>query len=840
MRGFGEWGRDGRRRLVAGVWLLLGAALLRTGPQVRAQATQPISAHALPNGVEVTAGGVTMRVTALRDDVLRVTAAAHGAALPEDASWAVLAGARSASVVVSPLAESKGETGFRTAAMTVRIGPDLRLRVTDPGGEPLLEEAEPVAWGGADGTRFRVRLQKHDDDHFFGLGDKPGPLDRAGEAFVMWNTDAYGWQESSDPTYHDISFFLNLRAGRATGVLFDNTYRTFFDFGREDVHQYSFGAPDGPVTYYVLAGPEPKHVVESYAWLTGPTPLPPRWALGFQQSRDTYQPASRLMAVARRLRSDRVPADVLYLDIGYQDRNRPFTVDRDRFPHFSETVAELARQRFHLVLITDPHIAKLPDATYTPYNSGTAGDDFVKLADGSVYSGTVWPGASVFPDFTQASSRAWWGTLYAEFAKAGVAGFWNDMNEPAIFNVTSKTVPDDVQHRIDEPGFRRRTATALEIHNVYGMENARATYEGLLKLEPGTRPFVLARASYAGGQRYMVTWTGDNSATWNHLRLTTPQLENLGLSGFALAGADVGGFAGSPPPDLLTKWMEIGAFQPIDRDHSAKTVREHEPWVDGTAALAVRRRFLEERYRLLPYLYTTAEEMSRTGLPIVRPLFLEFPHATDDGHPLDLDAGGEFLFGSRVLVAPTPNPEDVADYEVHLPPGGWYSYWSGAYYDAAKAEANDPVLVTPKIDELPVYVRAGTILPMAPVVESTEDKPVGPLTLRVYAPREGSESVCEGSLYLDDGKSFAYREGKFLRMHFGCEAAADGSLTLHAAAIASGYAPWWHAVRIEAFGWTAKQHTATAGGRPYRLLRERAAWTATVPVRGDSFEVTLR
>ena len=238
----------------------------------------------------------------------------------------------------------------------------------------------------------------------------------------------------------------------------------------------------------------------------------------------------------------------------------------------------------------------------------------------------VWPGKAVFPDFTQKSSREWWGTLYADFVSKGAAGFWNDMNEPAIFLVSSKTMPDDVKHRIEEPGFATRVANHLEMHNIFGMQNSRGTFEGLLKLEPNLRPFVMTRASYAGGQRYAVTWTGDNSSNWSHLRQTVPQLENLGMSGFAMAGADVGGFAGSPQPELLTRWLEVAAFQPIDRDHTAVDTNPQEPWENGTTEdVNLRRRYIEERYRLLPYLYTTAEEMSRTGLPMVRPLFLEFP-----------------------------------------------------------------------------------------------------------------------------------------------------------------------------------------------------------------------
>ena len=750
-----------------------------------------------PSGCTISTVAFTLRVDALRPDVLRVRMYPVGHPA-EDASWAVLPEARTAHTPVTPAAD-----GFTTAALRVSVSPDLKLTVSDLAGNLLQQDIAPPAW---DGTSFKVSKQQPPETHFFGLGDKPGPLDRAGEAFVMWNTDNFGWQESTDPIYKSIPFFLEMHAGRTLGVLFDNTFRTAFDFGRARVDRYTFAAPDGPLDYYLLYGPEPRKVIETYAWLTGPTPLPPLWALGFQQSRYSYYPQARVEEIASRLRADHIPADAIYLDIDYQDQNRPFTVDSTKFPDFPGLIHKLQAQQFHTVLITDLHIADLPGQGYAPYDTGKAGDHFVKQ-HGQDYVGKVWPGDSVFPDFTRKQTREWWGTLYKQFAGEGVAGFWNDMNEPAVFTYPTKTMPDDVQHRIDEPGFAKRTATHLEIHNVFGMENSRGTHDGLLALEPNVRPFVLTRASYAGGQRYAATWTGDNSSTWNHLRQTTPQLLNLGLSGFSLSGADVGGFAGSPSPALLTRWLMLAAFQPIDRDHAAKGTRDHEPWVDGPEQEAIRRRYIEERYRLMPYLYTLAEETSRDGVPILRPLFLEFPHAAANGYPMDLDAGGEFMFGPSILVAASPSPEEVAPYELHLPPGLWYDYWTGEKIDrrvtaaARDLEIRDPaagpkpIMLDPGLADLPVYVREGSILPISPLVQSTEENPSGPLTLRVF-PGEN----CHGELYQDDGKSYDFRKGAFLRLKFSCTVNPDGSIAVDVAAREGSFKPWWTSYRIEVVG----------------------------------------
>jgi len=806
-----------------------------------AQAQAGIQHQNLSNGVEVTSEGTTLRITALRDDVLRIRAT-HSGSLPEDASWAVLPEARTSSTNVTPDPEG---VGFRTATLHATIDSNLRITVADLAGNILQQDASPIRW---DGSGFEVRKKKSSDAHFFGLGDKPGPLDRAGQSFVMWNTDSFGFQESTDPIYKSIPFFIDYRAAHALGVFFDNTFRTNFDFGKKSPDEYSFGALGGPVDYYLLYGPEPKKVVESYAWLTGPTPLPPLWSLGFQQSRYSYVPESKVREIANRLRADHIPADALYLDIDYQQNNRPFTVDTAKFPRFSQMIHDLAQQHFHVVAITDLHIAKLPNSGYAPYDTGTEGDHFVKNPDGSTYVGPVWPGPSVFPDFTQDTSRQWWGTLYKDFVHDGVAGFWNDMNEPAVFTYPTKTMPDDVQHRIEGTGFKPRTATHLEIHNVYGMENSRATYDGLLSLVPTERPFVLTRASYAGGQRYAATWTGDNSSTWNHLRMATPQLLNLGLSGFSMSGADVGGFAGSPPPDLLTKWLEVSAFQPIDRDHAAKGTRDHEPWVDGPEHEAIRRRYIEERYHLMPYLYTVAEETSRTGIPIIRPLFLEFPHATTDGHPIDLDANSsEFLFGPDLLIAPNPSPEEVAPYEIHLPPGIWYDYWTGDRLDRREQttsrdleqrdakQPSKPIMIKPTLADLPVYVREGTILPVSPLTQSTEEVPNGPLTLRVY-PGEN----CHGDIYQDDGKTFTFRTGQYFRQHFTCTLNPDSSLAIHIGEPEGSFKPWWKQLRVEVHGWTPTSKELTSTSVLLKLDQVGKAWAATLPAPSQGIDLTLR
>jgi alpha-glucosidase len=772
-----------------------------------APAAEKTQHSSLPNGIEARKGNLVLRVVALRDDVLRVRETPVGE-FPEDASWAVPQEIRGLSVPVTQ-EQSAESVGFHTKTMRVRVDlTTLRLTVSDLEGNVLQEDA-PNFPAEFHGSRFRLYKTMPIDEHYFGLGDKTGPLDRREQAFHLWNTDAFRFQESTDPIYKSIPYFMTVRAGRSLGVLLDNTWPSAFDFGRSERGIYSFGADGGPIDYYLWYGPEPKDVVKTYAWLTGLPPLPPLWSFGFQQSRFSYESEEKLRSIATRLRADKIPSDVLYLDIDFQQNHRPFTVDAARFPHFEKMLADLKKEQFHVVVISDLHIAHLPNAGYAPYDTGTAGDHFVKNPDGSAFVGEVWPGPSVFPDFTRQQTRAWWGTLYKDFVTKGVSGFWNDMNEPSVFKTAKLTMPDDAQHRIDEPGFRPRTAPHIEIHNVFGMENSRATYDGLLKLAPDTRPFVLTRATYAGGQRYAVTWTGDNTSSWNHLRLTTPMLLNLGLSGFGFCGADVGGFIGTPSPELLTRWTELASFQPIDRNHTNKGSGDKEVWVHGPEQEAIRRRYIEERYRLLPYIYTAAEELSRTGVPIVRPLFLEFPHATSDGHPIDIDAGNEFFFGPDLLVAPPPFPEQPDAYNVLLPAGVWYDYWTGQPVEAPQPELKigprDP-LIKPELDVLPVYVREGAIIPTEPLTQSTSETPQGPLTLRIYPGKD-----CRGSVYQDDGVSFAYKRGEFLRMEFSCSATESG-VSVHVGPHEGSFHPWWKEIHVEVFGWNATSGSVSVKG----------------------------
>ena len=791
-------------RILAWGWLWLLAASICVHAEWRGL-SRVDSVHILPDGADLVAGPSRIRVTAISLRVLRLRYAPDGS-FSANPSLAVLPDAFRDPINVQ-VKQSADAVEFETGAVRVRIvRSPLQILFLDPDGRIILQDhpSYPVAFNG---TAFRVWKSMPLDEHYFGLGDKAGPIDHRDQAFTMWNTDAYGYTEGTDPLYKSIPFFMGLRQGRAFGIFLNNTYRSSFDFGKELRDAFSFGSEDGDLDYFFIYGPSPKEVLESFTRLVGRTPLAPKFVLGYQQSRYSYFPESQVRELTSEFRRRSIPCDLIYLDIDYEDGYRSFTIDRNRFPNFERMVRDLGQQGFKLVTIVDPHLKKEPG--YRPYDEGMQQGYFVKNPDGSVYVGKVWPGDSVFPDLTREEVRRWFGGLYAGLVRMGIRGFWNDMNEPAVFHYPERTMPLDTVHSLEG-----RTTDHREVHNVYGMENARATYEGMLQLRPNLRPYVLTRAGFAGSQRYAATWTGDNAATWTHYRLTVPMLLSLGLSGYPLAGVDEGGFSGSPTPELLTRWTELGTFLPLFRNHSDRGTRTREPWIDGPEHESIRRMYIETRYRLMPYIYSSFEETSRTGIPLMRPMFLEFPN-----DPAFETTDKEFMFGTDLLVAPAN--ETVGGYEVKLPAGDWYDFWTGRRVESHTPRVNPPLQI------LPVYVRGGSIIPEQPVVQNVDQVPNGPLELSVYPGPD-----CRGSVYDDDGSTFAYQRGEFLRMQFTCEVHPD-SVRVDLGEPQGTFRPWWTAVRITVFGASVAPHELTVNGiRVSDWKYENASASVTLTVSG--------
>ena len=766
-------------------------------------------------GIEARAGEVALRATASEAGAIRIEAW-RGADAPERASWATLPALWHRDIALARPAPHR----FETDLLVVDLDPaTLAVRVADRAGRVLLADhpRDPLA---SDDPGWRLRKHAPAGTQYYGLGDKPGTLAKRGHAYAMWNTDAYGFGESWDPLYKSIPFLIGVDAeGHAWGLFVDTTHRSGFDLAATSDDALAIATPAPALRYHVLAGPRPADVLRRFTDLVGRAPLPPLWSLGYGQCRYSYESAARAVEIVRRHREHAIPLDALWLDIGFQSKNRPYTTDPETFPDLRATAAAIAAEGARTVVIADLHVPVAPGEHYAPYDGGIAGDHFVHDRDGARYVGKVWPGPCHFPDFTRAASRAWWGEQAAGFVADGIAGFWNDMNEPAVFDGPGHTMPLDVRHRIEEPGFVTRVAEHAEIHNVYGMQNARATHDGLLALRPDRRPYVMTRASYAGGHRYAVTWTGDNTSTWNHLRLSTPQLLSLGLSGFGLAGCDIGGFKGSPSPDLLTQWIATGVFNPLFRNHTDLGSRDQEADVHGPEHETLRRRAINGRYRLMPYLYTAVEEMTRTGLPVMRPLFVDFPDAA-----LRL-VETAFMFGPSLLVAPPPD-ETLDLYDVVLPQGtSWFDYWSGL---PVEPKEDGTITVPRRLGHVPVLVRAGAILPLARTASSTATRG-GSLRLHVFPAPDAS-----GQVYDDDGESFAYRDGGFHRRRFRYE---DGTLRLDAPE--GGHAPYWRHIRVVVHGVAAPRAVTLEDGTAVAAEHDALGRTLRFRVPADTRVVRL-
>ncbi len=676
-------------------------------------------------------GGPKLRIAAAAPEIIRVTLAPDGEFVEE--SYAVTRRGE-AQITVGDLGDT---VELRTSKLTVRVRKEpFGFTVLDAEGRYVCSTYEPSVswlpsrWGGYE---VKCRMRLHLDDHFYGLGEKAFPLDRRRCRVTMWNTDAFGYRTGTDPLYMSIPFVIVVRKGLAYGVYFDNPYKSTFDLGATSEEWWSFEAEGGQLDFYLIFGPSVKEVVERYTQLTGRMPLPPLWALGHQQSRYSYYPQERVIEIAERYRKEGIPCDAIYLDIHYMDGYRLFTWDRKRFPKPREMIEKLHKMGFKVVTIVDVGI-KL-DPTYEAFKEGVSGDYFCKMPNGDLYIGRVWPGLCAFPDFTKPEVRKWWGDMFKALIDEGVDGIWLDMNEPSIFDEPTKTMKVEALHA-DGPH--------AKVHNVYALLEAQATYEGLLRLKPNRRPFILTRAGFAGIQRYASKWTGDNTADWEHIWLQIPMLLSLGLSGVPFVGADVGGFFGRPSPELLVRWYQVAAFTPLCRNHQCAGSYDHEPWFHGPAAKEAVKMVLELRYKLLPYIYSLFYEHYVKGYPVMRPLLFEFP---DDEETYQID--DEFMLGPFLLVSPVLK-EGARSKEVYLPAGVWYDFWSDRVYRGPAR-----YLVDAPLDKVPLFVRAGSLLPMLAAKEYVGESKHDTLYLHVYA---GDGSF---TLYEDDGETLEYVDGVY-------------------------------------------------------------------------------
>ncbi len=712
------------------------------------------------------AGKVDLSVEVWSSDVIRIRYEVD----PEDRNFSY---ARSPGVKPVPTEITRRETKrFReiaTPTTSVRISKeDGTIRISDRATKTVLHEyAEPFS---ARTTlnkgleQVRVQFKTDEKEGFFGLGDKSWDTDLQGREFENYNSDSFGYGRERSALYRTIPFFYGLREGHAYGMFLDNPYRSFFDFNSYGDDTVNVWADGGAYDYYFINGPGLTEVAARYLDLTGRPELPPLWGLGFHQCRWSYYPEKRVRELAKTFRDKAIPCDAIYLDIDYMDGYRCFTWNKDYFPDPKGMIGDLKKDGFHTVVMIDPGIRVDPE--YKVYNNGTEQDVWCKRPSGVPMVGPVWPPECVWPDYTDPEVRDWWGPLYRElYVEQGVSGFWNDMNEPAVFKVNSLTFPEDIRHDYDGQGADHKKA-----HNIYGMQMTRASYDGLKQLQPAKRPFLLGRASFSGGQRFAALWTGDNIASWEHLSMANRQCIRLAISGYSYVGTDIGGFVDNPDAELLTRWLQLAVFHPLMRIHSMgnntdgaaeaeadevkkaeeENRQDQEPWVHGGAHTKRNRMAIEMRYQLLPYLYTAFRQHLEHGIPVLRNLFFY-----DQQDPKCREFGDQFLFGDDLLVCPVVKAK-TKKMDVYLPKGKWYDFWSGEVMKTGKYS------VKVSADRLPIYVRAGAVLPTVdPVQHTGELQQLKTLHLSLFAAPKGA-----GELFWDAGDGYGYQLDQYCRKQY--------------------------------------------------------------------------
>ncbi len=572
------------------------------------------------------------------------------------------------------------------------------------------------------------------EDKYIGLGEKTGPVNRKGNAYTMWNSDVPAYGLEQDPLYVSIPFYIGVNNHNSYGIYVDHSCKSYFNFGAA-CNFTSISVEDDHLRYYLILGNNTAEIAKKYRNLTGHTPLPPKWSLGFHQSRWSYKSQDEVMSLAAEFKKKNMPVDAIHLDIHYMDACKVFTFNQQQFKNPKLMVDELKNNGINIITILDPGI-KI-EKGYQAYDKALKNDLFLKYPNGQNYEAGVWPGLCAFPDFTNPKARKWWSESVKFYTDLGISGLWNDMNEPAAWG---KEVPTYI--RFNREG---HISNLTQNRNIYGMQMARATREGAETLLQ-KRVFTLTRAGFAGIQRYAAVWTGDNVASDEHMMLSFKLLTNMSLCGVDLVGADVGGFMNPATPELFTRWMSAAAFTPFYRAHKMIDMPQSEPWCYGDIHTEINRYYMQLRYRLMPYLYAT---MQNNEFPALKSMAY-FQELSEQNHENGFNDKFEsqFILGNSILVAPAKSTQKST--EVYLPKvpksNKWYSLHSDIQY-----AANQKYYVASPLSQLPIFVKAGSVIPeiIPQKIENTQSK-TDTLNFHVYYSEMGDY---EGYFYDDDGIS---------------------------------------------------------------------------------------
>ncbi|EDT79662.1 glycoside hydrolase family 31 protein [Clostridium perfringens] len=576
---------------------------------------------------------------------------------------------------------------------------------------------------------------------YYGLGEKGGDLNKKGCYTENFNTDDPETDDDSITYYKTIPFYVALKEEATYGIFFDNSFRSYFDMGKEMGDRIFFGAIGGQIQYYFIPGENIKEVVKNYTALTGRMEMPPLWSLGYQQCRFSYFSQEEVRELVKTFEEKDIPLDVVYLDIDYMDVFRVMTFKTPNFDDAAGLIGDLKEKGIRTITIIDPGVKV--DEEYDVFKRGKEGNHFTKKLDGEMFIGAVWPGDSAFPDFSNKDCREWWKSELKKFiSEHGMDGIWNDMNEPCVFNNDHKTMLETCLHNSDNGVIEHK-----EFHNRYGFEMSRCSKEAQEELHPNERGFSMTRATYAGGQRYSSVWTGDNMSLWSQMRMSISMNANLGISGFSFVGNDVSGFGLDSSEELFIRWMEMGPFIPIFRNHSNMYTRRQEPWAFGPRAEKIAKKSIELRYELLPYIYDLYYISHKEGLPIFRPMIMEYEK---DMNLLNMRE--QFMLGENMIVAPVLY-EGERSKTVYLPKGSWFNYFT-----MEKLQGGKWYKLPCELDEILVFVKEGAIIPTYnKKFRNVKERPNN-ILLKVFGEN------AKGFHYNDDGHTMEYLEGKYTYM----------------------------------------------------------------------------
>ncbi|HBZ6547440.1 TPA: glycoside hydrolase family 31 protein [Clostridium perfringens] len=576
---------------------------------------------------------------------------------------------------------------------------------------------------------------------YYGLGEKGGDLNKKGCYTENFNTDDPETDDDSITYYKTIPFYVALKEEATYGIFFDNSFRSYFDMGKEMGDRIFFGAIGGQIQYYFIPGENIKEVVKNYTALTGRMEMPPLWSLGYQQCRFSYFSQEEVRELVKTFEEKDIPLDVVYLDIDYMDGFRVMTFKTPNFDDAAGLIGDLKEKGIRTITIIDPGVKV--DEEYDVFKRGKEGNHFTKKLDGEMFIGAVWPGDSAFPDFSNKDCREWWKSELKKFiSEHGMDGIWNDMNEPCVFNNDHKTMLETCLHNSDNGVIEHK-----EFHNRYGFEMSRCSKEAQEELHPNERGFSMTRATYAGGQRYSSVWTGDNMSLWSQMRMSISMNANLGISGFSFVGNDVSGFGLDSSEELFIRWMEMGPFIPIFRNHSNMYTRRQEPWAFGPRAEKIAKKSIELRYELLPYIYDLYYISHKEGLPIFRPMIMEYEK---DMNLLNMRE--QFMLGENMIVAPVLY-EGERSKTVYLPKGSWFNYFT-----MEKLQGGKWYKLPCELDEILVFVKEGAIIPTYnKKFRNVKERPNN-ILLKVFGEN------AKGFHYNDDGHTMEYLEGKYTYM----------------------------------------------------------------------------